>query len=105
MTSSFSGKVAVVTGAGSGIGRQLALELVRRGARVAACDVSDEGLAETAGLLKDLGAAPHAARLDVSDRQTASSRSRCSGRTARASSASAGSPRRCAARCRRRTSR
>src|SRR5215472_10581689 len=69
MTSSFSGKVAVVTGAGSGIGRQLALELVRRGARVAACDVNETGLAETGGLLKDLGAEPHTARLDVSDRQ------------------------------------
>ncbi|HEX6454026.1 MAG TPA: SDR family NAD(P)-dependent oxidoreductase [Trebonia sp.] len=69
MTSSFSGKVAVVTGAGSGIGRQLALELARRGARVAACDVSETGLAETAGLLKEQGAEPHTARLDVSDRQ------------------------------------
>ena len=56
MTSSFSGKVAVVTGAGSGIGRQLACELVRRGARVAASDVNGEALSETAGLLKDLGA-------------------------------------------------
>jgi NAD(P)-dependent dehydrogenase (short-subunit alcohol dehydrogenase family) len=69
MTSSFSGKVAVITGAGSGIGRQLALELVRRGARVAACDVNDAGLAETARLLKDLGAEPHTAQLDVSDRE------------------------------------
>lgn len=68
-SSSFFGKVAVVTGAGSGIGRQLALELARRGARVAASDVSDAGLAETAGLLTDLGADAHTAPLDVSDRQ------------------------------------
>jgi NAD(P)-dependent dehydrogenase (short-subunit alcohol dehydrogenase family) len=69
MASSFSGKVAVVTGAGSGIGRQLALGLARRGARVAACDANEAGLAETAGLLKDQGAEPHTAQLDVSDRQ------------------------------------
>lgn len=69
MASSFSGKVAVVTGAGSGIGRQLALGLARRGARVAACDVNEAGLTETAALLKDLGSEPLAAQLDVSDRQ------------------------------------
>jgi NAD(P)-dependent dehydrogenase (short-subunit alcohol dehydrogenase family) len=69
MAGSFSGKVAVVTGAGSGIGRQLALGLAGRGARVAACDVNEAGLAETAGLLKDQDAEPLAAPLDVSDRQ------------------------------------
>ncbi|MGZ5367032.1 MAG: SDR family NAD(P)-dependent oxidoreductase, partial [Aeromicrobium sp.] len=37
--SHFTNKVAVVTGAGSGIGRALSLELVRRGARVAISDV------------------------------------------------------------------
>jgi short-subunit dehydrogenase len=43
-------KVVVVTGAGSGMGRELALELVRRGARVAALDVNDKTLRETASL-------------------------------------------------------
>lgn len=43
-------KVAVVTGAGSGIGRALATGLVSRGAHVALSDVNAEGLAETASL-------------------------------------------------------
>jgi len=43
-------KVVVVTGAGSGMGRELALGLLRRGARVAAVDIRPEGLAETAAL-------------------------------------------------------
>jgi NAD(P)-dependent dehydrogenase (short-subunit alcohol dehydrogenase family) len=40
-------KVIVVTGAGSGMGREVALELIRRGARVAAVDLNPTGLAET----------------------------------------------------------
>lgn len=43
-------KVFVVTGGGNGIGRQLVLELLRRGAKVAAVDISANGLAETARL-------------------------------------------------------
>jgi short-subunit dehydrogenase len=43
-------KVVVVTGAGSGMGRELTLELLRRGARVAAVDLRGDGLAETARL-------------------------------------------------------
>jgi NAD(P)-dependent dehydrogenase (short-subunit alcohol dehydrogenase family) len=43
-------KVIVVTGAGSGIGREVALEALRRGARVAACDINPMTLAETADL-------------------------------------------------------
>ncbi|HWJ80690.1 MAG TPA: SDR family oxidoreductase [Nocardioides sp.] len=45
------GKVWVVTGAGSGMGRELTRELLRRGARVAAVDLSPEALAETAALV------------------------------------------------------
>ncbi len=60
------GRVAVVTGAGSGIGRALVLELARRGARVSGCDVDAEGLAETARLCPgDL----HTALVDVGDRE------------------------------------
>ena len=43
-------KVFVVTGGGSGIGRQVVLGLVKRGARVAAVDLNEAGLAETARL-------------------------------------------------------
>ena len=65
---SVRGKVAVVTGAGSGIGRALALELARRGARLALSDVDELGLAETADQVKPLGAEVQTARLDVADR-------------------------------------
>lgn len=43
-------QVFVVTGGGNGMGREVTLELLRRGARVAAVDLNDEGLAETARL-------------------------------------------------------
>ncbi|WP_435607446.1 SDR family NAD(P)-dependent oxidoreductase [Streptomyces ardesiacus] len=43
-------KVFVVTGGGNGIGREVTLELLRRGGRVAAVDLHDTGLAETASL-------------------------------------------------------
>jgi NAD(P)-dependent dehydrogenase (short-subunit alcohol dehydrogenase family) len=66
--SSVRGKVAAITGAGSGIGRQLAFELARRGARLAVSDVDERGLTDTADRAVALGAQVHAARLDVSDR-------------------------------------
>ena len=47
------GKVVVVTGAASGMGREVALEALRRGARVAAVDVNPTTLAETASLASD----------------------------------------------------
>ncbi|MGV0835929.1 SDR family NAD(P)-dependent oxidoreductase [Mycolicibacterium thermoresistibile] len=64
----FAGKVAVITGAGSGIGRALALELGRSGAKVAISDVNTEGLAETEERLKAIGAPVQADRLDVTER-------------------------------------
>lgn len=45
-----SGKVFAVTGGGAGIGRAAVLELLRRGARVAAADLNEQGLEETAAL-------------------------------------------------------
>lgn len=47
-----SGKVFVVTGGGNGIGRQVVLQLLAKGARVAALDLSAEGLQETSILAK-----------------------------------------------------
>jgi NADP-dependent 3-hydroxy acid dehydrogenase YdfG len=65
----FAGKVAVVTGAGSGIGQALALELGRSGAKVAISDVDVEGLAQTEEQLKAIGAHVKADRLDVTERE------------------------------------
>lgn len=65
----FAGKVAVVTGAGSGIGQALAVELARSGAKVAISDVDLEGLAETEARLKAIGAEVKADRLDVTERE------------------------------------
>jgi NAD(P)-dependent dehydrogenase (short-subunit alcohol dehydrogenase family) len=66
--STINGKVAVITGAGSGIGRELALELARRGASLSLCDRNEINLAKTVGQIKALGAPVHSAMLDVSDR-------------------------------------
>src|SRR3981081_2312580 len=65
----FAGKVAVVTGAGSGIGQALAIELARSGASVAISDVDTEGLAATEEQLKAIGASVKADRLDVTERE------------------------------------
>jgi NADP-dependent 3-hydroxy acid dehydrogenase YdfG len=65
----FAGKVAVVTGAGSGIGQALAIELARSGASLAISDIDTEGLAITEKRLTDIGAAVKADRLDVTERE------------------------------------
>lgn len=64
----FAGRVAVVTGAASGIGRALAIDLAKRGARLAICDIDAEGLHETEALAARYGAQVRAAPLDVTDR-------------------------------------
>jgi hypothetical protein len=63
-----AGKVAVITGAGSGIGRATAYELARRGAKLALSDVDASGLAETARHARVIGAQVHDSHLDVTDR-------------------------------------
>jgi NADP-dependent 3-hydroxy acid dehydrogenase YdfG len=65
----FAGKVAVVTGAGSGIGQALAVELGRSGASVAISDVDTDGLSVTEQRLAAIGAPVKADRLDVTERE------------------------------------
>ncbi|ORV06341.1 SDR family NAD(P)-dependent oxidoreductase [Mycobacterium celatum] len=65
----FAGKVAVVTGAGSGIGQALAIELARSGAKLAISDINTEGLAQTEERLKAIGAPVKADRLNVAERE------------------------------------
>lgn len=62
-----AGRSAIVTGAGSGIGRALAIEAARQGMAVAICDVGEAGLRETEKMLREIGAAVVAARVDVAD--------------------------------------
>lgn len=67
---SFDDKVVVLTGAGSGIGRALAVNLAGRRARLALSDVNEAGLAETVELAKQAGAREiKADKLDVADRE------------------------------------
>ena len=64
----FTGKQAVITGAGSGIGRALALQLNSDGCHLWISDVNEEGLAETVSLIRNTQPACHSRRLDVADR-------------------------------------
>ena len=65
---SFDGRVAAITGGGSGIGRALAVELARRGAHLAVADIDEVGLAETVALCEGSGGKVTSQRLDVADR-------------------------------------
>ena len=64
----FSGRVAAITGAGSGIGRALANELARRGAHLALSDIDDAGLAETVRQCEGFGVKITSQHLDVAIR-------------------------------------
>lgn len=64
----FRNKVAAITGAASGMGRTLAIELAGRGCDLALSDVNEAGLAETAAAAARLGVKVTTTRVDVADR-------------------------------------
>lgn len=66
----FSDKAAVVTGAGSGIGRASAIEFARHGARVAIADIDLHGAEETAQTISELGGTCLVIQTDVSDAES-----------------------------------
>jgi NAD(P)-dependent dehydrogenase (short-subunit alcohol dehydrogenase family) len=65
MVAQFDGKVALVTGAGSGIGQASALAFAREGARVVVADIDDTGGAETVDQIRQAGGQAHFVRTDV----------------------------------------
>jgi NAD(P)-dependent dehydrogenase (short-subunit alcohol dehydrogenase family) len=60
-----TGKVSIVTGAGDGIGRGIALAFAKEGAKLAVCDLNTETLSETARMIRDSGAEVMAEPIDV----------------------------------------
>lgn len=64
----FTNKVAIVTGAASGIGRALAVELAGRGCRLVLADLNQEALTELEAQLSATGTQCLSVKLDVSDR-------------------------------------
>jgi NAD(P)-dependent dehydrogenase (short-subunit alcohol dehydrogenase family) len=66
----FKNKVAVITGAGSGMGRYLAILLAKDGADVCICDVNEKTLGETLAMLRKFNVSVSSHLLDVSDKES-----------------------------------
>jgi len=67
---SFAGKVAIITGAGSGMGRYLAILLAQEGADVCVCDVNNETLSKTVDMLRQFNVSVSSHLLDVADKDS-----------------------------------
>lgn len=68
MTRSLNGRTAVVTGAGSGIGRAIAIRLAEDTAKIAIWDINGEGAAETVRMIEVAGGTAIALTVDCSDK-------------------------------------
>jgi 3-oxoacyl-[acyl-carrier protein] reductase len=67
----FSGKVAIVTGSGGGIGQAYAEALAASGASVMVADIAEDNAAKVAGFIRDTGGKAESVRVDVADPESA----------------------------------
>jgi len=65
-----AGKTVLVTGAAAGLGRAFALHFACAGATLVIADINEDGLAETARLVRETGSTCHAQKVDVTDTQS-----------------------------------